>query len=84
VNEMRITPIKDNDGTDAIVLDFSRQKPCKLNNMQLDHLKEWLNENWCDSGIVKKRGAPRSSRGATTWQDRVARKARARGVTTAQ
>jgi hypothetical protein len=55
---MRITPTKDKDGTDAIVIDFSNQKPCKLNNIQLDSLKIWLNENWCDTGIVKKQGAP--------------------------
>ena len=54
---MRITEIKDTDGTDAIVIDFSNQKACKLNNLQLDTLKDWLNKNWNDNGLVKKRSA---------------------------
>jgi len=56
MRRMRITEIKDADGTDAIVIDFSNQKPCKLNNLQLDTLKDWLNKNWNDTGFVKKRG----------------------------
>jgi hypothetical protein len=53
---MNITPIKDTDGTDAILIHFSNQKTCKLNNLQLDTLKMWLNENWADSGLVSKEG----------------------------
>jgi hypothetical protein len=51
---MNIKPIKDTDGTDAILIYFSNQKTCKLNNLQLDTLKMWLNENWADTGLVSK------------------------------
>ena len=51
---MIIQPIKDSDSTDAVILSFSNQMPCKLNNLQLDSLKNWLKANWSDSGLVVK------------------------------
>ena len=53
--EMIIQPIKDSDSTDAVILSFSNQMPCKLNNLQLDSLKNWLKANWSDSGLVMKK-----------------------------
>ena len=47
---MIINPIKDKDGTDAVMISFSNQVECKLNNIQLDSLKDWLNKHWSEEG----------------------------------
>lgn len=48
---MKIYTTKDTDNTDAIILTFSNKSDCMLNNLQLDHLKEWLNNNWDNSSL---------------------------------